>query len=558
MSSETLGVVDKINNKYVEITEDNHIKTYFIDSKEVISDCFDKEHLRKISAVTVTNIKKSNGSNGNKMIVAVGNEDGIVSIWDVNSEKIEGEYKVMNKVTCLKFYKEELIIGTNGDSITIININNQEKRTIKGNKRGVNCIEVVGNRLIVGSSDVKVYDMEELKKVVKQSNHLDMTKGIVGINNTEYITYGNEKNIYLCSNETSIPIQSFTITGNPNKVEAMYVNDNNILIAGLINKGSIDIILFKRNCRKAKPIGTSCRIEINREIDDLVIYSDRIMIIQRMEELRVEYIKIMEEGKLVKDSEIKEISKKIEEGMVGKKNKEKNKEMIKESKEMEVIGVDEQKEEIETTFERKMKVMEQLGTKEPENVTLSKESIVMTLIRGLESNNKILIERCLSIDEENVIKKTINNLPSKYIVELLNIVCDIFNNKPTKAFTMTLWLKAIFEQHLAYLMSIKDVSKSIGKLYVIVESRTLSYKHLLRLYGRMNLLLSQIDKKQQLKQDQRGGTYNESCEEEEKKENLEDFENSIDMDDNLYNSTSGNEEGNEMSEEEIENDDLSL
>ena len=26
MSSETLGVVDKINNKYVEITEDNHIK----------------------------------------------------------------------------------------------------------------------------------------------------------------------------------------------------------------------------------------------------------------------------------------------------------------------------------------------------------------------------------------------------------------------------------------------------------------------------------------------------------------------------------------------------
>ncbi|EDR27317.1 hypothetical protein EDI_088380 [Entamoeba dispar SAW760] len=125
---------------------------------------------------------------------------------------------------------------------------------------------------------------------------------------------------------------------------------------------------------------------------------------------------------------------------------------------------------------------------------------------------------------------------------------------------MTLWLKSIFEQDLAYLMSIKDVSKSIGKLYVIVESRTLSYKHLLRLYGRMNLLLSQIDKKQQLKQDQRGGTYNESSDEEqeEKKENLEDFDNSIDMDDNLYNPSSTNEDGNEMSEEEIENDDLSL
>jgi len=57
---------------------------------------------------------------------------------------------------------------------------------------------------------------------------------------------------------------------------------------------------------------------------------------------------------------------------------------------------------------------------------------------------------------------------------------------------MVIWIRTILIEHTSYLMTLPDLVKSLSGLYLIVDSRLTVFKKLLKLSGRMDLLLSQI------------------------------------------------------------------
>ena len=548
MGKEYISTIDKINNKILIVTSDNHLVVYNIDNKKKVSECYEDNSLIKNSrAIEVLSVILKTESE-QKHVAIVGYNNGVIHIWEINKETKLKEYNLNEQITCMKYHEGKLFIGSNNENLRTITIENDEQKIMKLNKKGMKKIEIIGKYLIIGNIEVKLYEIETLTNVYTQKNHLFDIKGIVPLNNNEYITYSKEKNMYLCSIEKNLPIQNFVLTSEAKKVDGRYINSKELLITALLENGNVCVFLYSKDNKSMRPLQHNLMLKAIKG-ENISTYTDRLFVLKPNTSvnskkipsaIECDFIQLMEKGKLISKQQItdeveeKKKSKKREEDGVDEKKQEL--EFIKESKDMEIIGKETEYEgetELETTFERKMKVMSQLTIEEMEEMELSSEGIVTNIIKGIANNNRNLIERCLSVDEENTIKKTIMNLPHKYIVELLNIVCDIFNNKPKKAYIMTIWLKNIFEQHLSYLMSIKEVSKIIGKLYVVVENRTMCYKHLLRLNGRMNLLLSQIDKKQMNQEKMKGGVYNENSDDEEEDEDnnsLEDEE--FDIDDN--------------------------
>ncbi|KAL7716241.1 hypothetical protein QTN25_006237 [Entamoeba marina] len=81
-------------------------------------------------------------------------------------------------------------------------------------------------------------------------------------------------------------------------------------------------------------------------------------------------------------------------------------------------------------------------------------------------------------------------------------------------------------------MTVPSVSKTIGRLYTSIENRTMSYKHLLRLNGRMNLLFAQITNRQKEQDLRVAGHYMEEDSADVENEMMEeDVESSEDIND---------------------------
>ena len=562
------STIDKINNKILIVNTDNHLIVYNIDNKKKVSECYEDNTLINKSTIVEVLSVMMKISNETKHVAITAYNNGVIQLWEVNKETKLKEYNINETITCMKYYEGKLFIGGTNENLRIISIDNDEHRIMKLSKKGMRRIEIIGKYLVVGNIEVKVYDIDRLTKEQTQKNHLFEIKGIVGLNSKEYITYSKEKNMYLCSIDQKLPLQNFVLTSEAKKVDGRYINSKELLITALLENGNVCVFLYSKDNKSMKPLQHNLLLK-QVKAETIVTYTDRLFMLKGNSAINTkkipsaiesDFIQLMENGKLIakqqieEEEEKKKKSKRYEEDGVDERKQEL--EFVKESKDMEIIGKETEMEtenEIETTFERKMKVMSQLTIEEMEEMELNSEGIVTNIIKGIANNNRNLIERCLSIDEENTIKKTIMNLPHKYIVELLNIVCDIFNNKPKKAYIMTIWLKNIFEQHLSYLMSIKEVSKIIGKLYVVVENRTMCYKHLLRLNGRMNLLLSQIDKKQMNQEKMKGGVYNENSDDEEEEEDYNSLEDEeFDIDDNDESGSVNDEDiGEEYMSEEL-------
>ncbi|ELP93279.1 hypothetical protein EIN_056540 [Entamoeba invadens IP1] len=505
---QTLKVFDKEQNRFVQVTSDNHIQVFSTLTNKMQAECYDKETLDcEPSAIAICSEgveTPQKGETKNKLSVAVGNPHGRVVVWDVNNSKQTGFYDTSSPVTAVALSTKFLYIGTSIGEMLVINLESTEKRTLSVNQSGVSVIKLIGNLIIAGGIEVKIYNKVTLEKIIKQSIHLTSLRGIVNISNEQFITYSDEKHMFLCNTTDRNRMLTFSTDSSPVVVDALFIDKFNLLVAALLDNSMIDVYLYNTKTKTVKPIIPDSKIKVTNCVS-LCLFTDRVMVaLERSGKLYFQQTKLLEKGKVIE--KIKEI---VIDDSVDKTSAGNNK-MIVESKMMEVVrpeDLEENTQNEKATFQQKLKAIEQLGTKKPETIELAKNGVVLTLTRALDTQDQTLIARCLNIDDTTVITTTVANLPVDYVIQLLDIVCDLFTNTPTKAFVATLWLKSIFELHLSYLMSVKEVHKSIAKLYSIIENRTTCYKGMLRLHGRMNLLLTQIEKKEKVKKEAKCGSY---------------------------------------------------
>jgi len=155
------------------------------------------------------------------------------------------------------------------------------------------------------------------------------------------------------------------------------------------------------------------------------------------------------------------------------------------------ITLEEKLEQIEAARNREKvtKVNSQVESAAP-----STDSVGVVLLQALESGDDQLLETCLSVDDIKIIQRTVERLPTEYILPFQNILIQKFQSKPYRATELIPWIQTIVMVHTSYLLTIPNLNASaLSGLYQTIDSRLGSYNKLLKLSGRLDLLLSQIN-----------------------------------------------------------------
>jgi U3 small nucleolar RNA-associated protein 5 len=130
------------------------------------------------------------------------------------------------------------------------------------------------------------------------------------------------------------------------------------------------------------------------------------------------------------------------------------------------------------------------------------------LSQALQNNDKQKLETVLTTASEAAIRNTVGRLPTADVLPLLQIVIAKFKTKPTRGPGLSVWIQHILSRHTGYLLSVPNLSAKLGPLYRVIEHRLASFKKLLKLSGRLELLLSQINRNTEANSSSNSGPIN--------------------------------------------------
>ncbi|KAF9437951.1 WD repeat-containing protein 43 [Entomortierella beljakovae] len=186
-------------------------------------------------------------------------------------------------------------------------------------------------------------------------------------------------------------------------------------------------------------------------------------------------------------------------------------------------------------------------------------SLQQMLIQALHSNDLQLLEACLTFNNVEVIRNTVRRLPTTYVVPFLTQVIHKFQQKPSRGEALLEWIKAVLLIHTAYLMTVPDLIKKLSNFYQTLDSRVSVFQKLLNLHGRLDLVMSQIEMRQQYEAEdttnEAATVYVEEEDEDEDDEDLDlDMEEDDEDDDLVGEADAFDEEGGDTDEEELESE----
>jgi hypothetical protein len=136
---------------------------------------------------------------------------------------------------------------------------------------------------------------------------------------------------------------------------------------------------------------------------------------------------------------------------------------------------------------------EQDTSEQSSMVELGTSSIAVPLSQALNSGNDALLERCLAgAASGHAIADTVQALSGGDALLLLNQLMVKFEKRPSRGAALLLWLKSTLQEHAGSLMTVPALSDRLLPLYQGVNQRMATFKKLLRLQGRLDLLLAHV------------------------------------------------------------------
>jgi len=124
-------------------------------------------------------------------------------------------------------------------------------------------------------------------------------------------------------------------------------------------------------------------------------------------------------------------------------------------------------------------------------------SLAHMLAQALHSNDQQLFEDCLNTTDAAVVRNTITRLPAPLAVRFLIDIVARLEAKPSRGVQLLVWIRAVLLIHSSSLMTVPDLPNILSGLYSLVDARVAVFPRLLKLSGRLDLLLSQIALKSQ-------------------------------------------------------------
>lgn len=121
---------------------------------------------------------------------------------------------------------------------------------------------------------------------------------------------------------------------------------------------------------------------------------------------------------------------------------------------------------------------------------LKADSLAVLLSQALQSGDKVLLERCLDVRNEDIITKTVRRLAPADAAAFLQAAVQRLQSAPTRGDQLATWIRAVLLYHTAYLSGVSGSKGTLGYLYQLIETRLASYQPLLALSGRLDLVLA--------------------------------------------------------------------
>lgn len=133
------------------------------------------------------------------------------------------------------------------------------------------------------------------------------------------------------------------------------------------------------------------------------------------------------------------------------------------------------------------------GTMSAAAALASTGSLASVLQQALHSRDDAALELVLGHQDKTVIGNTVSRLGATYVIPFLTRVVAKFQAKPSRGVQLVGWLRAVLTHHTGYLLTVPHLVASLEALYQIIDSRLAVYKKLLKLSGRLDLLMSQVE-----------------------------------------------------------------
>ncbi|KAI8813401.1 WD40-repeat-containing domain protein [Cladochytrium replicatum] len=145
------------------------------------------------------------------------------------------------------------------------------------------------------------------------------------------------------------------------------------------------------------------------------------------------------------------------------------------------------------------------GTPKPTNSDTTKERIVKgtprattlvnVLVQAVQTGDAAMLEQALNVGEHSIIMATVQRLPVSVVGPLLGQIQERLAKSPRRAGQLVEWIRAIVMVHASFVVGSAGggtLGRQLGVLHGMMEGRTGVYGKLLRLVGRLDLVIQQI------------------------------------------------------------------
>jgi len=129
-------------------------------------------------------------------------------------------------------------------------------------------------------------------------------------------------------------------------------------------------------------------------------------------------------------------------------------------------------------------------------------SLQTMLTQAIHTNDDRMLEQCISIGasrsnrslKSHTIKNTVARLAPTYVVPLVSRLINKLQGNPNRGLELIPWIRECLRQHTTHLITVSNLSSQLSTLYKIVEQRLIPHKKLLSIQGRLDLILSQVNR----------------------------------------------------------------
>ena len=114
----------------------------------------------------------------------------------------------------------------------------------------------------------------------------------------------------------------------------------------------------------------------------------------------------------------------------------------------------------------------------------------------LQADDDAALEAVLGHADRTVISNTLARLPIRWLLPFLAKLVVRLQARPGRGAQLSAWLHALVTGHAGYLLTLPDLPDRLSGLYALLEGRLAPYKKLLRLEGRLGLVLAQVRRRE--------------------------------------------------------------